>query len=74
MNVPEILWIHTSFLILSDINSNWKNSGCNHYTVLAKGMKATDNFDELELIDLLKNKRDYLTNLLDAEIIRIEGG
>ena len=59
---------------IEDYAKDRKKLGCNHYSVLTKEMKATENFDELELIDFLKNKRDYLTSLLDAEIIRIEGG
>jgi hypothetical protein len=58
---------------IEDYAKDRKKLGCNHHAILLREELVMENYDELDLIDFLKNKRDYILSLLDAEIIRIEG-
>lgn len=50
------------------------NPGCNHASVILGETFQKEPIDEMYLIDLLKNKRDYLAAILAAGVLRIQGG
>lgn len=59
---------------IEDYAKDKKKFGCNHQAILLGSEQILEDYNELDLIDFLKNKRDYISSLLDAEIICIEGG
>ena len=57
---------------IEDYAKDRKKIGCNHHTILLHQEPVLEDYNELEFIDFLINKRDSLISLLEAGIIHIE--